>query len=193
MKYAFVAQNRTVFSVRPMCRCLRDHPSGLYAWLKNPLSNRAREDERQTTLIKAAWHDSGKVYGYRKLHDDLLDQGQTCSPNRVARLASIARIKAQVGYKHRPRSYCGKPTVVADNTLGRQFDIDVPDATRVTDVTYIKTNEGFAYLAVVIDLFSRGVTDSLCRVAGVADGGMASQTDAASTDPLRSRFTVHQH
>ncbi len=81
MRYAFVSEHRPLFSVRAMCRCLRIHPSGFYAWLKNPLSNRAREDARQTRLIRTAWKDSGKVYGYRKLHDDLLDQGETCGPN----------------------------------------------------------------------------------------------------------------
>ncbi|MBB5591689.1 hypothetical protein GGD45_001139 [Rhizobium tropici] len=56
-----------------MCRLLRVHPSGFYAWLKNPLSRRASEDKRQTDLLLKAWEESGKVYGYRKLHDDLLD------------------------------------------------------------------------------------------------------------------------
>jgi len=73
-----------------MCRCLRIHPSGFYAWLKNTLSERAKEDVRQTELISKAWKESGKVYGYHKLYDDLLDQGETCCPNRVARLARLA-------------------------------------------------------------------------------------------------------
>jgi len=68
------------------------HFSGFYAWLKNLLSHRAQEDVRQTGLIREAWTDSGKIYGYRKLHDDLLDQGEVCSENRVARLASLAGI-----------------------------------------------------------------------------------------------------
>ena len=74
-----------------MCRVLAVHFSGFYAWLKEPLSLRAHEDVRQTDLIRQAWTDSGKVYGYRKLHDDLLDQGEICSVNRVARLASLSR------------------------------------------------------------------------------------------------------
>ena len=157
MKYVFVAEHRPLFSVRAMCRSLRIQPSGFYAWLKNPLSNREREDARQTEILRKAWKDSGKVYGYRKLHDDLLDQGETCCPNRVARLVNLAGIKAQIGYKRRPGSYGGKPSVVVDNTLDRQFDVAVPDKVWVTDITYIKTNEGFAYLAVVIDLYSRRV------------------------------------
>ncbi len=157
MRYAFIAAHRPVFPVRAMCRCLSIHPSGFYAWRRNPLSKRAREDARQTELIRKAWEDSGKVYGYRKLHDDLLDRGETCCPNRVARLAGLAGIKAQIGYKRRPGIYGGRPSVVVDNTLDRQFDVDVPDKAWVTDITYIRTLEGFAYLAVVIDLYSRRV------------------------------------
>ena len=157
MRYAFVAEHRTLFSVRAMCRCLRIQPSGFYAWLKNPLSRRAKEDVRQTAMLRQAWEDSGKVYGYRKLHDDLLDQGETCCPNRVARLASLAGIKARIGYKRRPGSYGGKPSKVVDNTLARQFDVAAPDKAWVTDITYIRTQEGFAYLTVVIDLYSRRV------------------------------------
>ena len=157
MRYAFIAEHHPRFSVRAMCRCLRVHPSGFYAWLKSPFSKRDREDGRQTELIRTAWKDSGKVYGYRKLHDDLLDQGETCCPNRVARLARLAGIKAQIGYKRRPGTYGGKPSVVIDNTLDRQFNVEAPDKVWVTDITYIRTQEGFAYLAVVIDLYSRRV------------------------------------
>lgn len=157
MKYAFIEAHRAEFSVRSMCRVLAVHFSGFYAWLKEPLSQRALEDVRQTDLIQQAWADSGKVYGYRKLHDDLLDQGEICSENRVARLASLAGIAAQIGYKRRPGRYGGRPAIVADNTLDRQFEVDAPDTVWVTDITYIKTHEGWSYLAVVIDLFSRRV------------------------------------
>ena len=140
-----------------MCRCLRVQPSGFYAWLQVPLSNRAIEDKRQTKMLLNAWTDSGKVYGYRKLHDDLLEQGESICANRVARLTQLAGIKAQIGCKRRPGSYGGKPSLVVDNTLDRQFDVEAPDRVWVTDITYIRTQEGFAYLAVVIDLYSRRV------------------------------------
>jgi putative transposase len=115
------------------------------------------EDQRQTVLLKQAWDDSGEVYGYRKLHDDLCDMGEDISPNRAWRLARLAGIRAQIGYKKKPGSYGGSPAVVADNTLNREFDVDAPDQFWVTDITYIRTHEGFLYLAVVIDLFSRRV------------------------------------
>ncbi|AGI67387.1 hypothetical protein OAN307_c17220 [Octadecabacter antarcticus 307] len=98
------------------------------------MSQRGLEDVRQTDLIQQAWTNSGKVYGYRKLHpshglqanhcravDDLLDQGETCSENRVARLASLAGITAQIGYKRRLGRQGGKPAVAADNTLDRNY------------------------------------------------------------------------
>lgn len=140
-----------------MCHCLNIHPSGFYAWITNPLSHRAREDARQTKLLKDAWKDSGKVYGYRKLHDDLIERGEVSCPNRVARLAKLAGVRAQIGYKRKPGSYGGRPSVVIDNTLDRQFDVAEPNAVWVSDITYIKTYEGFLHLAVVIDLYSRRV------------------------------------
>jgi len=157
VKYAFVAEHRALFSVRAMCRCLSIHHSGFYAWIKNRLSKRALEDDRQTKLVEAAWKESGKVYGYRNIHDDLAEQGETCTPNRVARLARLAGIRAQIGYKRKPGSYGGRPSVVVDNTLDRQFDVAAPNKVWVSDITYIKTYEGFLYLAVVIDLCSRRI------------------------------------
>jgi putative transposase len=170
VRYAFIAENRLIFAVRAMCRMLLVHPSGFYAWLREPLSPRALEDQRQTVLLKQAWDDSGEVYGYRKLHDDLCDLGEDISPNRAWRLARLAGIRAQIGYKKKPGSYGGSPAVVADNTLNREFDVDAPDQFWVTDITYIRTHEGFLYLAPrhglsdqwrshgsMIDLFSRRV------------------------------------
>lgn len=67
MKYAFIKAHQTLFRVRVMCRVLKVHHSGFYAWLKSPLSNRGKDDQRLTALIKEAWLESGCVYGYRKL------------------------------------------------------------------------------------------------------------------------------
>ena len=122
-----MVEHRSQFSVRAMCRCLRIQPSGFYAWLKAPLSKRAREDERQAELLKEAWVESGKVYGQRKLHDDLVEQGESICLNRVSRLTKLAGITAQMGYKRRPGKYDGKPSIVVDNTLDRQFDVEAPD------------------------------------------------------------------
>ena len=171
MKYVFIRAHQAEFGVRAMCRVLRVHFSGFYAWLKEPLSRRAQDDVRQTELIRRAWSDSGKVYGYRKLADDLRDLGEQVSENRIARLASLAGILAQIGYKRRPGRCGGKPAVVTSNALDRQFDVAVPDKVWVTDITYIKTHEGWLYLAVVIDLdLPPGRPSFITRVLGVDSG-----------------------
>jgi putative transposase len=83
--------------------------------------------------------------------------GEAVSENHVARLARLVGIQAQIGYKKKPGVYEGKPSIVVDNTLDRQFTVDAPDRAWETDITYLRTHEGFAYLCVVIDLFSRRV------------------------------------
>jgi len=157
VRYAFIKAHRSLFLIRSMCRVLRVHHSGFYAWLKSPLSRRGKDDRRLTGLIKQSWLESGCVYGYRKIHDDLRSLGEHCCPNRVARLTRLSGIKAQIGYKKKPGSYGGKPAVVATNQLKQSFDILEPDQVWVTDITYIKTYGGWLYLAVIIDLYSRRV------------------------------------
>ena len=157
MKYAFIKAHRFVFSVCAMCRVFGVERSGFYAWLKMPSSPRAKDNQRLTGLIKQSWLESGCVYGYRKIHDDLRCSGETLSANRTARLMKNTGLKAQVGYKRKPGSYGGSPAVVAENKLEQNFEVFAPNQVWVTDITYIKTHEGWLYLAVVIDLYSRRV------------------------------------
>ena len=157
MKYAFMRDHRDEFRVFSMCRVLKVNRSGYYAWLASPLSARAKEDRRLTGLIKHAWLESGGIYGYRKVHDDFRELGEVLGKHRVARLMRLEGLKAQVGYGRRPRYRGGRPSVVAPNRLDRQFTVPAPNTHWVTDITYIRTYEGWLYLAVVLDLFSRQV------------------------------------
>ena len=157
MKYAFIRDHRSEFSVRAMCRVLGVHASGFYAWLKTSLSRQAKRRRRLTGLIKQSWLESGCVYGYRKVHHDLLNLGEPCAPNTVAKLMRHEGLRAQVGYKRRPGKYGARPAVVAANQLQQDFNVDAPDVVWVTDITYIRTHEGWLYLAAVIDLYSRKV------------------------------------
>ena len=145
------------FRVRSMCRVLGVHPGGDYAWRRAPMSARAKEDQRVLGLIKQSWLESGSVYGYRKVTRDLRDLGERCGKHRVARLMRDEGLRAQVGYGRRPGMRGGKPAVVADNHLARQFDPDAANRAWVTDITYIRTHEGWLYLAAVLDLFSRKI------------------------------------
>jgi putative transposase len=131
--------------------------SGYYAWRKEPVTAKQQEDRRITGLIKQFWLESGGVYGYRKITDDLHDLGERGGKNRVYRLMKAEGLRSQTGYFRRPGKHYGKPAVVAPNHVQQQFDVDEPNEVWVTDITYIRTHEGWLYLSVVLDLFSRQV------------------------------------
>jgi putative transposase len=191
MKYAFIREHREEFGIRAMCRVLRVHFSGFYAWLEEPLSHRAQEDVRQTELIRQAWNDSGKVYGYRKLTDDLRDLGEQISENCVAHLASLAGIAAQVGYRRRPGRSGGRPAIAAENKLERRFHASRPDQIWVTDINCIKTHEGWLYLGVVIDLFSRRVVGWSAQSRMTTELALQAQLMAVWRRKPAGRITVH--
>ena len=139
-----------------MCRVFKVHRSGFYAWLQKPLSNRAIEDKRLLTQIKAFYIASGATYGSPWIHRDLLDAGEACSVHRVARIMRENNLKAQIGYKRRYIKG-GKVGRVAANILDRNFNPKEPNQAWVSDITYVRTHEGFLYVATVLDLFSRRI------------------------------------
>jgi putative transposase len=118
-------------------------------------SDRAKEDDYLLGFIKQFWLESGCVYGYRKIYKDLLSIGELCGRNRVLRLMKAAQIKSERGYKRKVAYGSTEPSKVAANLLDRQFQVDAPNQVWVTDITYIRTYEGWLFLAVVMDLFSK--------------------------------------
>ena len=156
MRYAFIQAHEDQYPVRTLCRMMSVHRSGYYAWRKQPQSPRQVEDTRVLGLIKQAWLESGCVYGYRKVHDELRSLGEKSCRNRIARLMKQENLKAQIGYK-KPRYRGGTVARLSANLLEQNFTTQGPNQTWVTDITYIRTAEGWLFLAVVIDLFSRQV------------------------------------
>jgi putative transposase len=157
VRYAFIREHEDQYPVRRLCKVMALHPSGYYAWRTHPESTRSIEDRRLLGHIKQSWLESGAVYDDRKVHDDLRELGETCGHNRVYRLMRQAAIRSQTGYHRRPGHRGGKAAVVAPNRLQQQFDVAEPNRVWVTDITYIRTHEGWLFLAAVIDLFSRQV------------------------------------
>jgi len=139
-----------------MCRVLQVSRSGYYDWVGRPLSERARDNERLLVLIRASHTASGGIYGALRITADLRETGEDCGKNRVARLMRINGIRGVTGYKI-PRPVFGKPSILIPNRLQRQFTVSRPNEAWVTDITYIRTWQGWLYLAVVIDLFARKV------------------------------------
>ncbi|EKO3907126.1 IS3 family transposase [Vibrio fluvialis] len=156
VRYAFIQEHHHSHSVRHLCQLFDVHPSGYYAWRSCAKSKRQLDNERLTGQLKQCWLESGGVYGYRKLHRDLRDLGEQYGINRVHRLMQRAGLRAQVGYR-KPRAPSGEQHVVTPNRLERQFDPLAPNTAWVTDITYIKTHEGWLYLGAVMDLFSRRI------------------------------------
>lgn len=131
------------------------HPSGDCACRLQPRSDEARDDQRLLGLLKQAWLASGCVYGYRELTLDMRDLGETCGKHRVACLLCQQGLRSQTRYQQREGGRGGKPAVVAPNHLDRQFTPERPNWSWVTDITSIRTHQGWLDLAVVLDLFSR--------------------------------------
>ncbi len=155
-----------------MCRLLGVSRSGYYAWLSRPKSARAKDNERLLIMIRESYEASGRTYGSPRIFYDLREAGETCSKNRVERLMRKHKIRAQRSYRQRRHTY-HKPAVAAPNRLQQKFTVEQPDVAWVTDITYIRTYEGWLYLAVVIDLYSRKVigwsTKSTLAKEGVLD------------------------
>jgi putative transposase len=154
--YEFIKTHRDKYSVQVMCRVLGVAPSGYYEWLQKPVSDRAREDARLLRLIRASFVASQGVYGAHRVFLDLHEAGETCSKHRVTRLMRLNHLRALHGYRTR-RWSVGKPSVLIPNILQRQFTVTRPNKASVTDITYIRTWQGWLYLAVVMDLFSRKI------------------------------------
>jgi putative transposase len=154
--YAFIEAHRDQFDVRMMCQTLGVSRSSFYEWRQNPVSNRARENERLLRLIRASFKASHGVYGARRVFLDLREAGETCSKHRVARLMRINNIRALYGYR-KPRYIHTSEAVLVPNILKRDFAVSKANSVWVTDITYVRTWEGWLYLAVVMDLFSRKI------------------------------------
>jgi len=140
-----------------MCKVLKVHPSGYYAWVKEPESPRAKENKMLLEKITEAYEQSNRTYGYRNVYKDLVEAGITVNKKRVARLMSLHKLYGAGMVKKRPKHKSGRPHHVHPNHLRQCFIATKPNELWVTDITYIRTYEGWLYLAVILDLFSRKV------------------------------------
>lgn len=148
---------RQDYSIRMMCRLLRVSPSGFYAKQARPMSQHAAANVELTQKIRQihAAHDA--VYGSPKVWQELRAQGQRCGRHRVARLMKQAGLQGIPVKKRWQSRKAGKRPTGVSNHLARDFSAATRNTKWVTDITYIRTAEGWLYLAVVLDLCSRQV------------------------------------
>lgn len=158
MKYAFIECHRVVWPVRTMCRVMDVSHSGFYDWAGRKPSRRSQANQVLKAQIQQSFHGSDRTYGSPRVWRDLMDWGYACSENRVARLMKQLELKARQKRRRVPgdagirQEHC-----IAPNLLERQFEASAPNQRWVADFTYIGTAEGWLYLAVVLDLYSRRV------------------------------------
>jgi transposase InsO family protein len=155
MKFRFITENQGTFKVGRMCRLLNVSRSGYYAWLKRPKSRRSHENEKLGAKIHQIFDGSHRTYGSPRIHAELRFQGLSCGRNRVARLMRKLGIKAKTKRRFKATTDSKHNLPVASNLLGQNFEVAAPNKVWVADITYVPTQQGWLYLAVCMDLYSR--------------------------------------
>ena len=167
MRFRFIEAEKAFYPIRLLCRCLAVSRSGYYAWRGRAPSARAQEDARLRVEVAASHSASRRTYGSPRILRDLREDGHRVSRKRVARLMRELGLEGRRKRRFRATTDSQHPFPVAPNVLMRDFAVDAPNTAWVTDITYLATLEGWLYLAVILDLFSR-------RVVGYA---MSEQID----------------
>jgi putative transposase len=157
VKYGFIARHRRVWPTRTMCRVLGVSASGFYDWFERPQSQRRQANAQLLVHIRNSFAASDRTYGSPRILHDLQTAGEICSVNRVARLMQAAGIKARHKRRRLPGQLVSAVHSVAPNLLERQFQASGPNQKWAADFTYVWTAEGWLFVAVVLDLYSRRV------------------------------------
>jgi putative transposase len=157
VRFQFVAAEKAEYGVALVCRCLAVSAAGFYAWHRRRPSDRDQADARLAVEIAAAHADSRRTYGSPRIHEDLRAKGHHVSRKRVARLMRAQGLRGR-RRRRQPRTTDSQHTLpIAENVLNRAFDVATPNTVWAGDITYLATREGWVYLAVILDLWSRRV------------------------------------
>ena len=157
MKFAFISAEKVAFSVAAICRLLAVSPSGYFAAQKRPRSSHARRDEELSEQVSAAHLGSKRRYGSPRVHAELQAAGEHVGRKRVARLMRERKFVGRMRRRFRTTTDSKHSYPIAPNLLARNFTAAEPDRAWVTDITFLWTAQGWLYLAVILDLFSRRV------------------------------------
>jgi transposase InsO family protein len=150
-------QHTDLYSVERMAAVFGVSRSGYYKYIQEKQSLRQKENDRLLLLIQEAYDESSGLYGSPRIHAVLKEQGFACGRPRVAKLMRAGGLISKIRKKYRFKSKASSAGIIAENLLKGNFLTHAPDQVWVSDITYIPTAEGWLYLAVVLDLFSRKV------------------------------------
>jgi putative transposase len=157
VRFRFIEAEKAYYPIRLLCRCLEVSRSGYYAWRTRRVSGRAKQDARLKVEISASHSASRRTYGSPRILRDLREDGHRVSRKRVARLMRELGLEGRRKRRFRATTDSQHRFPVAPNLLMRDFDVEAPNTAWVTDITYLATVEGWLYLVVILDLFSRRV------------------------------------
>ncbi|MFW5487528.1 MAG: IS3 family transposase [Desulfovibrio sp.] len=153
-----MAKQRGHYPTKVLCKVLSVSRSGYYAWARRKPGRLALKRQLVLAAAQKSYHASRGIYGYRKVHMDVVEQvGFWCCPETVRRVLAAAGLQSKLKRKHRYPCQTGPNPPVAENHLSRQFLASAPNQKWASDITYIPTREGWLYLAVTLDMFSRRV------------------------------------
>jgi putative transposase len=183
MKYRFLREYQQEYPVKTMCQMLDVSVSGYYAWKQRPASARQIADEQLSIRIRQVHEATHQIYGSRRIRAELAEQGNSCGRKRVVRLMRQNSLQARRRRHRTVTTDSQHSDPVAPNLLDRDFSAPAPNAKWVTDITGVWTAEGWLYVVVVLDLFSR-------LVVGWA---MAAHRDAELVEPALQMALLRRH
>ena len=157
MRFAFIRAEKALLPTAKLCRALGVSRSGYYAWTRRPPSSRSLVDAKLVPVIRACHARSRATYGSPRIHQDLRALDHRVSRKRVARLMRREGLCARPPRRYRVTTESGHKLPVAPNVVARNFNATGPNRVWVTDMTYVWTWEGWLFLAVIVDVFSRRV------------------------------------
>jgi transposase InsO family protein len=157
VRFAFIAAEKAYFPIALMCRLLAVSRAGFYAWRQRPMAPRTRQDQTLAVAVAAIYTDNHGRYGSPRVQMELRGRGQRSGRKRIARLMRLQGLRARPRRRYRTTTDSRHDLPVCPNLLARRFAVAQPNTVWVTDMTYIWTPQGWLYLAVIIDLFSRRV------------------------------------
>ena len=157
MRYQFITEQQAHFSLAALCRVMEVSRSGYYAWRKRPVCTRKQANAALLEQIREVHQNSDQTYGSPRVTVELKAEGVTCNAKRIARLMREADLRAVFAKRFVVTTHSDPDLPVAENLLAREFACPTPNARWTADITYLWTGQGWLYLAVVLDLFSRRV------------------------------------
>ena len=182
-------------TIKKLCTWLSVSKAGYYKWLKHSLSQRASENDSLLEFLKKVSSDEHCIPGYRKLWKAAIDNGYDCSKGRVQRLLQSMGYRSAAGKRRYTRSGKKQGHITAENLLGREFSVDELNTVWVSDITQVRCREGWQYLCVILDLYSRkvvGWATSRVNSADLVIRALKKTWDARKPDGSRLLFHSDQ-